>query len=372
MTSDLTIRLKRHSDGSASLTLTRADGTVTWQRQNGSLGLVFPPHDLTHFAVESDLGYRQGFYGLVADGWEIADFAAPWPRGPIPEQAREVELIVGFFDSERRSMDRWSAADFNEHALKFVAAGKYAGKITPPALRDDDIARVRAVRDELFALGLPPSRRAMRGRWGLRGEGGQRGDRTNRTTLPFPHRPHSPQKPHDHPRRIRPVRRRVRPLRRSTAPRVPHAVEQHLFNGRARPVLPRSRSSTDAPIARRLFGDTTLSSLPCSAMTGMGRACAHRGERRRAEHVAIRCALPHRGECAHHVLRGERGNAGMHRERRVSLGIGDAEVRRHRRAGGHSHERHTLRTHALRARHRVDQPREQRRFALVARGLLGQ
>ncbi|MEP6729517.1 MAG: hypothetical protein ABJE10_02710 [bacterium] len=29
----LTIRLKRHSDGSASLTLTRADGTVTWQQR---------------------------------------------------------------------------------------------------------------------------------------------------------------------------------------------------------------------------------------------------------------------------------------------------------------------------------------------------
>jgi hypothetical protein len=148
---DLRIRLKRHSDGTASLTLTRADGTVTWQRQQASLALVFPPHDLTHFAVESELGYRGGFYGLVSDGWEVGDFAAPWPRGPIPEEAREVELIVGFFDAERRSMDRWSAEAFNEHAEKFVGASRSAGKMKVPVLRDDDIARIRATRDALLA-----------------------------------------------------------------------------------------------------------------------------------------------------------------------------------------------------------------------------
>ena len=58
MAPPLRIRLKRHSDLSASLTLTRRDGSVTWQRQRGSLALVFPSHDLTHYAVESTLGYR--------------------------------------------------------------------------------------------------------------------------------------------------------------------------------------------------------------------------------------------------------------------------------------------------------------------------
>ena len=51
----LNIRLKRHPDGSASITLTRADGTVTWQRQKGSLAMVFPSHDLAHYAVEHRL-----------------------------------------------------------------------------------------------------------------------------------------------------------------------------------------------------------------------------------------------------------------------------------------------------------------------------
>ena len=147
----LEIRLKRHPDASASITLTREDGTVTWQRQNGQLGMVFPPHDLTHFAVETELGYRSGFYGLVADGWEIADFAAPWPRGPIPREALEVELIVGFFDAERRNPTRWSADEFNEHARMFVAASKHAGKLATPQLTEAQVDRVRGVRDALLA-----------------------------------------------------------------------------------------------------------------------------------------------------------------------------------------------------------------------------
>jgi hypothetical protein len=33
----------------------------------------FALHDLTDFAVESTLGFRCGFYGLAAQGWEIED-----------------------------------------------------------------------------------------------------------------------------------------------------------------------------------------------------------------------------------------------------------------------------------------------------------
>jgi hypothetical protein len=35
-------------------------------------------HDLTHFAVESVHGLRHGFFGLVADGWDIADTEGNW------------------------------------------------------------------------------------------------------------------------------------------------------------------------------------------------------------------------------------------------------------------------------------------------------
>lgn len=148
---ELLVRIKKGTDGSAALSCTRADGSVTWQKQNGQLGAVFPQHDLTHYAIETELGYRSGFYGLVADGWELGDFAAPWPRGSIPTEAREVELLVGFFDTERRSMDQWTSAQFNDHAVRYVSAGKHARVITPPTLTDEQISRVRQARDALLA-----------------------------------------------------------------------------------------------------------------------------------------------------------------------------------------------------------------------------
>jgi len=146
---DLKIRFKRHPDGSASLTCVRSDGSTTWQRQQGSYGQVFPPHDLTHYAVETTLGYRRGFYGLIADGWNIEDFAKPWPNGPIPEEAREVEMIVGFFDTERRSFARMTEAEFNDHADRFVAANR-SSLGTAPHLTAEQIESVRRCRADLF------------------------------------------------------------------------------------------------------------------------------------------------------------------------------------------------------------------------------
>jgi hypothetical protein len=153
---DLTIRLKRHPDGSASLSCVRSDGSTTWQRQRGSHGAVFPPHDLTHYAVETTLGYRHGFYGLIADGWNIEDFAKPWARGPLPDEALEVELIVGFFDTERRSATQMTEAEFNDHADRFVAAhqsrkGSASSGSAAPHLTHAQIEAVRQCRADVLA-----------------------------------------------------------------------------------------------------------------------------------------------------------------------------------------------------------------------------
>jgi hypothetical protein len=159
--SELTIRFKRNADGSAALTCTRVDGSATWQRQTGQRGLVFPAHDLTHYAVETVLEYEHGFYGLLASGWEMGDFAAPWPRGPIPEEAREVELLVGLFEVERRMGDGWKAADLRAQG-EIYAAGQGSGRkaITMPALTDEDVGRIHTLLQELL------------GRWAATSPGG--------------------------------------------------------------------------------------------------------------------------------------------------------------------------------------------------------
>ncbi|MEP6691412.1 MAG: hypothetical protein ABJD07_09660 [Gemmatimonadaceae bacterium] len=156
---ELRIRIKKNPDGSAALTCVRRDGSSTWQRQLGKVGLVFPPHDLTHYAVETTLGYRRGFYGLVADGWQLDDFRAPWPRGALPAEAVEVEMIVGFFDMERLMGARLSVEEFNGHAVKFVE-GRRSGAVAPlRPLTADELARVRALRADVL------------GRWGAVADG---------------------------------------------------------------------------------------------------------------------------------------------------------------------------------------------------------
>jgi len=143
----LTIRIKKKTDGSAALSCVRADGSATWQRQQGTQGTFFPVHDLTHYAVERELGFRRGFYGLLAEGWDITDFGAPWAKGPMPEETLHAELIVGFFDADRGSGTRSTAEELNERGRMYARTHAVA---PPPALSDDDLARIRKSLAELL------------------------------------------------------------------------------------------------------------------------------------------------------------------------------------------------------------------------------
>jgi len=152
---DLIIRIKKKTDGSAALSCERSDRSVTWQRQDGQQGRFFPLHDLTHYAVETVLGGRRGFYGLVAEGWNLSDFGAPWPRGPLPLDALASEFAVGFLDQERAAGVEWSAADFNATAATYYAQHGVPGGCT---VSDEDLRRIREKRRELFVqwAALPP------------------------------------------------------------------------------------------------------------------------------------------------------------------------------------------------------------------------
>ena len=144
----IVIRIKKDKDGRTALSCTRADGTTTWQRQEGGQAAFFPRHDLTHYAVESTLGRADGFYGLVAAGWDLSDFGTPWPRGKLPPAANISEMIVGFFDLERSTGERGSAEDLNQIVRDFCAVN---GLPAERRLTEEDVARVRGKRAELFA-----------------------------------------------------------------------------------------------------------------------------------------------------------------------------------------------------------------------------
>jgi hypothetical protein len=144
---DLIIRIKKKTDGSAALSCIRPDGSTTWQRQEGQLGRFFPLHDLTHYAVESVMGFQRAFYGLVAEGWDLSDFGTAGSRGKIPDEAGLVESVVGLFDLERMTGERGNAEQMNEQ-LRTVRADR--GLSTPLRITDEQIARIRELRAELF------------------------------------------------------------------------------------------------------------------------------------------------------------------------------------------------------------------------------
>jgi ADP-heptose:LPS heptosyltransferase len=145
----LRIQIKKNADGSTAITCTRADGSVTWQRNEGGKARFFVRHDLTHYAVESVLQHRRGFYGLVAEGWNFTDFGAPWPRGKIPADADPAELIVGFFDAQAGSGERWSAAEFDEHARRFL---EQHGAAMPKGslIKEEQVQQIRLELRELL------------------------------------------------------------------------------------------------------------------------------------------------------------------------------------------------------------------------------
>ena len=151
----LRILLTKRTDGGAVLKCVRADGTTTWQKQEGAHAAFFPLHDLTHYSVETELRLSRAFFGLIDAGWSITDTEGRGPRGKLPSDAQLAEWVVGQLDAERASSARWTAAEFMENAVRYFAR---AGVRVPRELTDDDLWRIRKRRAELFERwhGLPP------------------------------------------------------------------------------------------------------------------------------------------------------------------------------------------------------------------------
>lgn len=145
----LRIELAKRKEGGTILRCHRADGTQSWQRTDGAQGRFFPLHDLTHYAVESELRSSEGFFALVARGWEIDDTTGKGARGALPPETVIIERIVGMLDVERASDVEWSAADF-EDRLEAAIDMAHHPALHALALSDQRLAAIRERRRTLF------------------------------------------------------------------------------------------------------------------------------------------------------------------------------------------------------------------------------
>ena len=138
----MVIHLKKGRDGPSTLTCVRDDGSRTWGKEHP----FFPLHDLTHCAVESVLGLDQAFFGLIATGWDIDDFAKPGASATMPLQAFIAEHIVGIVDRERALPQPLTAAEVNEAVCASIAP-RDRPHFQP--ITDTQLATVRALRSVL-------------------------------------------------------------------------------------------------------------------------------------------------------------------------------------------------------------------------------
>ena len=136
----LLVHLKTGRDGPSTLSCTRADGTSTW----GKLHPFFPVHDLTHYAVESLLGLSHAFFGLIAAGWELDDFAGPGAAARLPAEALWAEHLVGLLDRERASGRLLSAVEVRE-----TLSAALAGRAPQPSIDEATLDAIRSLRDRL-------------------------------------------------------------------------------------------------------------------------------------------------------------------------------------------------------------------------------
>ena len=91
------ILFKKSRTSQGVLYCTRGDGSQSWSKMHPGLEL----HDLAHYVVESHLGYRNAFFGLIEQGHEIGDFELPREQRPqalqpakLPVEAIYAEYIV--------------------------------------------------------------------------------------------------------------------------------------------------------------------------------------------------------------------------------------------------------------------------------------
>lgn len=137
----LQIVFKKHKNKSNTLSCTRKDGSQTWSKIHPGIAI----HDLIHYAVETTLDFQNAFYGLLAQGYNIEDFALPRAERPVallpknlPFEALYTEFVVGLFQMETLSNKPY--LDFNG-LLKDVYTEKGLEGFRP--LKDEQLHDIR-------------------------------------------------------------------------------------------------------------------------------------------------------------------------------------------------------------------------------------
>ncbi len=130
------LRITKNLDKPHTIAYTRDDGTITWMPASD----FFVLHDLSHFAIEKELGYTTAFMGMLNNGMDIKDFEDREKRKSITitREAGLAENMANLFLTEKM---QGQFSDFNQVlASAFV---NMAGDTALPSLKETEIDNVR-------------------------------------------------------------------------------------------------------------------------------------------------------------------------------------------------------------------------------------
>lgn len=148
------VKFKKRGESDPVVTFVRDDGSSTSGRLgSGGFGAV---HDLAHYAVETTLGLRSGFYGLLAQGWDIPDFEVKGTARQLPDEAVVAECIIGQLGNALFAGREPSADEFN-WLVRSAVDGVRPGAVVP-AISVETLRLIWRTLDALLARwrALPP------------------------------------------------------------------------------------------------------------------------------------------------------------------------------------------------------------------------
>src|SRR5690348_5973925 len=138
------IRLsKGKRDKPPTLTCVRDDGSSTWQRSTD----YFAYHDLVHYAVETTLGYKNAFLGLVTQGRDLESFGT---RNGIKDTYTQEEGWAEEIASAIQFPAYSGSPAMSDAECLDVLAHSCAGRGTPmPPITADQLGQIRALARDL-------------------------------------------------------------------------------------------------------------------------------------------------------------------------------------------------------------------------------
>lgn len=139
--------------GGHRLICTRRNGTYT----QSAIGPGLPYHDLAHYAAEQELHLEQGFFGLINEGYTIAQLGDPATIRTLPPEALAAEVLA-------RNLQGLSNGAVVQH--EFIAALEMELQRVPKGLTDATITRMlRTYVDLLNAWENVPEGAGLELRW---------------------------------------------------------------------------------------------------------------------------------------------------------------------------------------------------------------